>query len=110
MEDVKLNIETSVPCGLIISELVSNTIKYAFPDKKGRIDITLKAYDGWYELIISDNGVGFPADVDFKNTDTLGLQLVNNLVNQLDGKITLDRKKGTSFKIRFKELIYNERV
>lgn len=110
VEDVKLNIETSVPCGLIISELVSNTIKYAFPDKKGGIDITLKAYDGWYELIISDNGVGFPADVDFKNTDTLGLQLVNNLVNQLDGKITLDRKKGTSFKIRFKELIYNERV
>lgn len=110
VEDVKLNIETSVPCGLIISELVSNSIKYAFPDKSGKLEISLKADDGWYELIISDDGEGFPEDVDFKNTDTLGLQLVNNLVNQLDGEITLDRSRGTSFKIRFKELIYNERV
>jgi len=61
-------------------------------------------------LIICDEGIGFPEELDFKKTETLGLQLVNNLVEQLDGEINLDQSQGTEFKITFKELKYKERV
>jgi two-component sensor histidine kinase len=111
IEDVMLNIETAAPCGLIISELVSNSIKHAFPNgRKGEIKVSLQSHDGKYELLISDNGLGFPEDVDFNKTSTLGLKLVNNLVNQLDGEITLDKNHGTGFKIIFKELKYQKRI
>ena len=110
VEDVRLNIETGVPCGLIISELVSNSLKYAFPKgKTGNLNVSLKRCSNKYELTISDNGIGFPEDLDFKNTDSLGLQLVNNLVDQIDGEITLDTSQGTKFKIIFKELVYKKR-
>ncbi|MEN6574551.1 sensor histidine kinase, partial [Methanobacterium aggregans] len=111
IDDVKLNIETAVPCGLIISELVSNSLKYAFPlEKKGEVSLSLKPNGKRFELIISDNGIGFPEDIDFKNTESLGLQLVNSLVDQIDGEIKLDRNNGTMFKITFSELIYKERI
>jgi PAS domain S-box-containing protein len=111
VEDVKLNIETAVPLGLIISELVSNSLKHAFPeDKNGEVHISLIANDDKYELKISDNGIGIPEDFDFKNTESLGLQLVNNLVDQIDGKIILEISHGTAFKIIFKELKYKERL
>ena len=111
IDDVKLNIETAVPCGLIISELVSNSLKYAFPlEKKGEVSLSLKPNGKRFELIISDNGIGFPEDIDFKNTESLGLQLVNSLVDQIDGEIKLDRSNGTMFKITFSELIYKERI
>jgi len=111
VDDLKLNIETAVPCGLIISELVSNSLQYAFPNgRKGEMNISLKAGPEFNELIINDDGIGFPEKIDLENAETLGLQLVNNLVKQLDGEITLDKSnKGTSFKIRFKELEYKER-
>jgi len=107
VEDIYLNMETGIPCGLIISELVSNSLKHAFPDgRKGEVCISLKISGDEYELIVSDNGIGLPENIDYKNTDSLGLQLVNNLVNQLDGKITLERGQGTKFKISFKKLKY----
>ena len=110
VEEVKLNIETGIPCGLIISELVSNSLKYAFPEgKTGKLKVSLKKYSNKYELTISDNGIGFPEDLKFKNTDSLGLQLVNSLVDQIDGEITLDTSQGTKFKIMFKELVYKKR-
>jgi PAS domain S-box-containing protein len=112
IDDIKLNIETSVPCGLIITELVSNSLKYAFPDQpKGELEVSLKTKGDQYELTISDDGVGFPVNIDFKNTDSLGLQLVNSLTDQIDGKIELTSApgKGTEFKIYFRELIYKER-
>jgi PAS domain S-box-containing protein len=110
IDDIKLNIETSVPCGLIITELVSNSLKYAFPDNlKGELKVCLKIIEDHYELTISDNGVGFPTNIDFKNTDSLGLQLVNSLTDQIDGEIELNSTHGTEFKIRFKELIYKDR-
>jgi two-component sensor histidine kinase len=62
------------------------------------------------ELIIADNGIGLPKDIDIDNTETLGLQLVKNLVNQIEGKIELDKIHGTEFKIIFKELEYKERI
>jgi two-component sensor histidine kinase len=112
VEQISLNIETAVPCGLIISELVSNSLKYAYPDDvTGELFISLESHDNGYKLVISDNGIGFPEKLDFKNIESsLGLQLVNSLVNQLDGTIELDRSNGTKFTIKFKELKYKERI
>ena len=99
-----------MPLGLIINELVTNTIKYAFPKSEGTITIQLKSLSKQMELTIADNGIGLPNEIDTKNTETLSFQLVNNLVDQLDGKIELDRTHGTKFKIIFKELKYKERL
>ena len=111
VEDVTLNMETAVPCGLIISELVSNSLKYAFPnEKKGEILVSLKTVDDKYELIIRENGIGLPEELDFNNLETLGLLLVNNLTEQIDGELTINRSPGTEFKIKLKELEYNERI
>jgi PAS domain S-box-containing protein len=110
IDDIKLNIETSVPCGLIITELVSNCLKYAFPNQKeGELKVSLKSIGNEYKLIISDNGIGIPENIDFFNTDSLGLQLVNSLTDQIDGKIEFNRDNGTEFKITFKELVYKDR-
>lgn len=109
--DVLFDIDTSIPCGLIINELVSNSLKYAFADgRKGKISIDLQLDGEKYVLVISDNGVGFPEGLDFQNTGTLGLRLVNILVNQINGVITLDKSEGTSFKIVFTKLAYKERI
>lgn len=111
VEDVLLSIDAAIPCGLLINELVSNSLKHAFPDKrKGELCIALRPVDDKLILRISDNGVGFPEGLDFKNTETLGLQLVNALVGQLNGTIELDRTRGTEFKITFKELEYKKRI
>ena len=112
LDEVMMGLETAIPCGLIISELVTNTLKYAFPNQEqGEFKIELhSSSDGFYHLIISDDGVGIPENIDFNETGTLGLQLVNSLVNQLEGTIELTRKVGTEFKIKFKELEYEERM
>jgi len=111
VDDVNLNIETAVPCGLIISELVSNSLKYAFPDgMKGEIFVSLKLVEEMYELIISDNGIGLPDNLDLKHIESLGLLLVTSLTEQIDGEIAIKSIMGTEFKIRFKELEYNERI
>jgi len=99
-----LGVGTSL--GMIVMELVSNSMKHAFPDekKKGVVEIGfLKKGNGQYRLIISDNGIGMPEGLDFRKTKTLGLQLVLGLVEQIDGTISLDQKKGsgTSFRIDF---------
>ncbi len=112
VDNICLNMETAVPCGLIISELVSNSLKYAYPDdRNGELNISLQYLKNGLELIISDDGVGFPEDLDFRNIkSSLGLKLVNSLVKQLDGSIELDRSRGTEFKIKFKELKYKPRI
>jgi PAS domain S-box-containing protein len=108
--DVNLNVSTAIPCGLIINELVTNCLKHAFPgDRKGEIVLSLQPLEGKYELIVSDNGIGFPENTDFRNTESLGLKLVISLISQLDGVIELDRTGGATFTIRFSELLYKER-
>lgn len=108
--DYNLNIETAVPVGLIINELVSNALKHAFTgDEKSEIKILLDKKGDVYCLTIEDSGVGLPKDIDIENPDTLGFQLVNALVNQLEGKINVEVDDGTQFKINFKELEYSER-
>ena len=101
IEDINVDINTAIPLGLIINELVTNSVKYAFPQSKGTIKIKLKSSPDQLELTIADNGVGLPDDLDYKNTDSLGLQLVYDLVRQIDGENELDRSHGTQFKITF---------
>lgn len=104
LQKVILNLDTSIPAGLIINELVTNSIKHAFNDEKeGIIFINLYTKDNILFLEVSDNGKGFPKEVDFKNTNSLGLQLVNTLVEQLNGNIELreNKEKGTGFFINF---------
>jgi PAS domain S-box-containing protein len=111
IEDVNLNIETAIPCGLIINELISNCLKYAFPNQmKGEIIINLKSIEDKFELVISDNGIGLPENININKIKTLGLLLVNSLTEQIDGKISIYKKDGTQFKITFKELKYKERI
>jgi PAS domain S-box-containing protein len=111
-QDVCMGIDTAIPCGLIINELVSNSLKYAFPNRrKGSIEIDMKKPDiDRFVLSVRDNGVGFPQEIDFKNTTSLGLQLVITLTEQLDGTIELDNEKGTGFSITFRDQEYDERV
>ena len=129
---VSLDVDTAVPCGLILNELVTNSIKHAFKEAKphdkvykstsnpadesreptnkkfanpkyGIINVKLsKESENMVELVVNDNGRGFPENIDFQNTLSLGLQLVNNLVNQINGTIELKNNDGTEFRIRFK--------
>ena len=105
VRDIFLDIDMAIPCGLIINELVSNSFKYAFRDgRAGEVYISLSGNSQTYTLVVSDNGTGLPPGTDFRNTPSLGLQLVNTLVSQLEGTIELDLEKGTSFKITFAEI------
>ncbi len=104
VKDVSLSIDNAVPFGLVINEIVSNSLKHAFPESmngKGCIDIQLKENKNnqiWMK--ISDNGVGIPEDIDFRNTDSLGLRLAVILVeDQLKGSIEMKRNHGTEFVI-----------
>ncbi|MDP3623331.1 MAG: histidine kinase dimerization/phosphoacceptor domain -containing protein, partial [Methanobacteriaceae archaeon] len=107
--DALMSIDTAVPCGLIINELISNSLKYAFPDRNGTINVYFhRINDSDYCLLISDDGIGLPEDLDIDKTNSLGLQIVNNLINQLDG--TLKISKPSKFEIKFKELKYKERM
>lgn len=110
VEKIRFNMETAIPCGLIISELVTNSLKHAFPEKrKGEIRVSLKILNNKYVLVVSDDGVGLPNELDFKKTNTLGLKLVDSLVNQVDGEIELDKSHGAEFTIIFEDSKYKER-
>ena len=101
---VFLDVDQAIPCGMVINELVTNSLKYAFPDsRKGQIFISLKEeVDHTLELVVSDNGVGIPENINFDNTSTLGIKLVSNLVrDQLGGKMELNRSRGTTVRITF---------
>ncbi len=102
-DDITLDIDTAVPCGLIINELVSNALKHAFPDdREGEVSVELGAIAGdQISLVVSDDGVGFPEDLDFQDMQSLGLRLINTLVDQIQGTIELDRSRGTRFQIVF---------
>jgi two-component sensor histidine kinase len=109
VSDVSLSIEAAVPCGLIINELVTNALKYAFPGRTGEIRVEMQEeHEAHVVLIVSDNGVGFPKDLDFRETGSLGLKLVNSLVDQLDGTIGLQNDNGTTFTIIFTEPEYTK--
>lgn len=102
-EDVRLRLKTAIPCGLIIHELLSNSLKHAFPGKTGgKISITLQSDRDRITLAVMDNGTGLPPGLDFRKSESLGLQLVMTLVEQLEGEIECHREKGTKFQITFR--------
>jgi two-component sensor histidine kinase len=122
LEQVHLDMDTAIPLGIIVNELVSNSLKHAFPaDSKGEISIRLQKVEKHlsklekletgmgcqseqkidYILAVADNGRGIPEKIDFQNTNSLGLQLINILVEQIDGCIKFKRDKGIEFEIWF---------
>ena len=111
IENVTLGIETAIPCGLIINELVSNSLKHGFKGvKTGQVNVELqKLKEGKYALLVSDTGTPFSKDLNLSSSDTLGLELIKNLVKQLDANLTFN-KDNKEFKIIFKELEYKERI
>lgn len=98
----KFDIEKAIPCGLIINEILSNAYKYAFPKKiVGEINIELKIKNRKCIMVIVDNGIGMPKKIDVNNSNTLGLELIHALVEQLEGSITITSQKGTKFHLEF---------
>ncbi len=138
LQPVLLNLETAIPCGLLLSELITNAIKHAFPDgRRGKIHLTLatqeenpdcsnpltspsltpdlpdrspKTTPRHYVLTVQDTGIGIPADFDFSNLKSLGLKIVDDLTLQLRGTLKLDRSQGTQFQLTFSELVYHRRL
>jgi two-component sensor histidine kinase len=113
IDNIFLSLDTVTPCGLIISELVSNSLKYAFPDKK-KGEITIECHstdDSEMKLRISDNGIGLPDGLDFKNAKSLGFKLICKLAeDQLKGTVELEGGKGTAFLIKFREIKKRENI
>lgn len=103
ISNIYLNLDVAIPCGLIINELVSNSMKYAFPkNRAGSISVALKVHDEKHlTLIVEDTGIGIPSEINFKDLSSLGLQLVDLLCKQLSGNLSVNKSGGTSFKITF---------
>ncbi|MGH1394566.1 MAG: histidine kinase dimerization/phosphoacceptor domain -containing protein, partial [Trichormus sp.] len=101
--NIKLTLDHAIPCGLMINELVSNSLKYAFSEQQqGNITISLEEVpENQLVLIVKDNGIGIPETLDWENTNSLGLRIVKNLTRQLKGNMILKRDRGTSFYIYF---------
>jgi len=112
IQNVFLNLDLAIPCGLIINEIVSNALKYAFVDKMEDAEIMIKMHlvGEDLQLQIKDNGVGLPKHIDYRNTESLGLQLVVTLVDQLNGNIELDCTKGAHYNILFKQNQVKNRI
>ncbi|WP_052248481.1 tetratricopeptide repeat-containing sensor histidine kinase [Chryseobacterium taiwanense] len=109
-EKVFLDVAQAVPMGLIVNEAINNTVKYAFPDdRKGEVKISFKSVENdSYELIISDNGIGLPKDFNIDETESLGMNLMRGLTDQLDGIFSLENEVGLTIKITFKKNIEME--
>jgi two-component sensor histidine kinase/CheY-like chemotaxis protein len=100
--DIYLNMDISIPLGLIVTELLTNSLKYGFKEnRKLTLTIRLKVENHHLYLVVADDGVGFPSDLNWQNTETLGIQLVNLLARQLEGQIQLERENGTLFRFIF---------
>jgi two-component sensor histidine kinase len=108
IKNVALGIDMAVPCGLLLNELISNSLKHGFKDgRTGEIFVGMcYISDGRIELIVRDNGVGIPKDIDIRNTESLGWQLIIGLgESQLGGKIEVNIENGTEIKVRFSDNI-----
>ncbi len=105
-ENIFLDINTAIPCGLLVSELISNALKHAFPDgRKGEVAINMKSVgNGSYTLTVHDDGVGLTQDLDLKSSDSFGLQLVDMLAEQLQGSVSIQRNGGVTFTVQLREV------
>lgn len=100
-ENLFFEIDRMIPIGLILNEIISNSLKYAFPNKQGIITIQFIKKNNSYLLIVKDNGIGIPPNFDHKSSKSLGIQLVHMLSEQLDGTLTLSNENGTSYILSF---------
>jgi two-component sensor histidine kinase/CheY-like chemotaxis protein len=108
--DVYLGIDTAIPCALIVNELVSNSLRHAFPDgRSGEICIDFRNDSGLHTLTVSDTGIGLPSAIPIPNPGSLGWQLIQDLTDQLDGRMAVHNGSGTAFQFTFNELKYRER-
>jgi two-component sensor histidine kinase/CheY-like chemotaxis protein len=112
LDDFPLDINTAVPCGLIATELISNAMKHAFPGgRTGTITVSLKREGaGRVRLSVSDDGIGLPSQLDYRNTESMGMQIVNMLVEQIDGRVDLAPGPGTRVSVTFPEDLYRSRI
>ncbi len=102
VEDILLGVDTAIPCGVIVNELVTNSLKHAFPGgRSGEITVSFREVDGQYSMIFKDDGVGLPEDLDISHPSSLGLTIVNALTGQLGGTIDLGRNGGSEISITF---------
>ncbi|QYO62439.1 sensor histidine kinase [Leptolyngbya sp. 7M] len=108
-EPVLLNLETAVPCGLLINELVTNALKHAFPEQPGEIAIMLFQVQDTIHIVVQDDGVGLPANLDWRNSESLGLKLVQILARQLRANLTIDGSHGVRVELAFSPLSYKPR-
>ncbi len=106
IDDVSFGIDTAIPTGFILTELVTNCLKHAFIDRaEGEIKILLRTLgDGEYLLVVSDDGIGIPEERDLENTNSMGTELINDFVEKLHGTIEFRTKNGTQVRVHFKEL------
>jgi two-component sensor histidine kinase len=102
-DEVFLELDQAIPCGLVLNELITNALKYAFPNgRDGTIKVELRAgFEHKVSLRVVDDGVGMPPDFDILNARSLGLQLVNSLVTQLDGRLEIGNSQGTDLLVSF---------
>ncbi len=104
-----LDINTAIPLGLIVNELISNSLKHAFPDNRaGEITVKFSREGDQFHFMVADNGVGLPKDLDYTKSKSLGMRLVNTLVNQMNGIIEIEQDEGTCFLIKFTEEEFND--
>jgi len=103
IEDVRIGLDNAVPCGLILNELLTNSLKHAFEDTAaGELMVEIKRYKSdKIQMIVSDNGCGIPHNIDIETADTMGMRIVNALVDQLDGTMEVHNSGGTAFIINF---------
>jgi two-component sensor histidine kinase len=102
-EKISLGVDTAVPCGLIVNELVSNSLKHAFEGRaSGTVTVTLcRPAAAMVEMAVRDDGVGFPDHLDFREVPSMGMNLVVSLTGQISGTVEMQRQGGTVFIIRF---------
>jgi two-component sensor histidine kinase len=104
LDDLYLNLDTSIPCGLILNELMSNAMKYAFIGREeGEIKVGMKINQDRLVMTVTDDGVGLPIGFVVEESDSLGLQLVSTLVMQIGGDLSIQKRNPTRFTIDFKE-------
>jgi len=97
-ENISLDIDTAIPCGLIINEIFTNALKYAFNKTGGEIKIGFNEYENdSYRLVVKDNGKGFPESYNYENSESLGMQLIYNLTIQLEGTVEIKKDSGTEY-------------
>jgi len=104
IEPIQLDLDKAVPCGLIINEIITNSLKYAYRGDESEypvITISMHQLENIIELIIGDNGIGIPETLDIEKAETLGLRLITALIHQLRGKYSLVKQQGTTWTIHF---------